>query len=84
LNLHPGEVHPQQVVHAPIAEAPARMGDLADHLGRAQGSRGHRNALVAVEDVPTVEPSGPTCRRLDTARLAAVFGLQSVAVRPRG
>jgi L-aminopeptidase/D-esterase-like protein len=31
------------------------------------------NALVAGEDAPTVKPPGRTCRRLDTARLAAIF-----------
>lgn len=36
------------------------------------------NALVAGEDAPSFKPAGLTCRAIDTARLAALFG----AARP--
>jgi len=56
--IDPGEVHPQQVVHAPVAEAPARMGDLDDlRLQCLSLGAGNRCVAIAVSAQPH-KPAG--------------------------
>jgi hypothetical protein len=58
LVIDPGEVRAQQVVHAPVAEAPARMGNLDDLRLQRLGLRaGYRCVAIAVSAQPH-KPAG--------------------------